>query len=200
MKILIAYPKELINKRYFLSKLGNILKNQSDFTFNIYSDPNGYIQEEWSGLKNTILKGKNRGHARAAVDSSTHAIIFWDGIEFCDLIYFCNIKKTPLRLINLKLTKVCNKDRGEYFDTYIGRGTPWGNPFPIGENGDNRDDVIKKYRNYFNSEIISNEEKRRELLSLRGKILGCHCKPLACHGDVIAEYLNALDDNEINLV
>lgn len=194
MKILIAYPKELINKEFFFLKVEHILKNQENFTFNIYSDPNGYIQERWGDLNNTILKGKSRSHSRAAVDSSTHAIVFWDGIDFSDIIYFCKINKTPIRVITIRLTKVSNKDQGEYFDTYIGRGTPWGNPFPIGENGNNREAVIEKYRNYFNSEIITNEEKRKQLLSLRGKILGCHCKPLACHGDVIAEYLNSLED------
>ena len=34
-------------------------------------------------------------------------------------------------------------------------------------------------------------EYRRRIEGLRGKTLMCFCKPLACHGDVIAEYLNA---------
>ncbi|TBV87515.1 DUF4326 domain-containing protein, partial [Citrobacter freundii] len=30
----------------------------------------------------------------------------------------------------------------------------------------------------------------------KGKILGCHCKPYPCHGDVLARFLNELDDGE----
>ncbi len=26
--------------------------------------------------------------------------------------------------------------------------------------------------------------------------VGCHCKPEACHGDVIAEYLNSYEDDD----
>ncbi len=37
---------------------------------------------------------------------------------------------------------------------------------------------------------------KEDVLALKGKTLGCHCKPAACHGDVIAEYLNVLDDGE----
>ncbi|ASF45912.1 DUF4326 domain-containing protein [Methylovulum psychrotolerans] len=39
-------------------------------------------------------------------------------------------------------------------------------------------------------------KNERELLQLRGKVLGCHCKPAACHGDVLANYLNSLDDGK----
>lgn len=29
---------------------------------------------------------------------------------------------------------------------------------------------------------------------IRGKVIACHCKPAACHGDVLATYLNSQDD------
>jgi len=29
-----------------------------------------------------------------------------------------------------------------------------------------------------------------QLDNLQGKVLGCHCKPLACHGDILAELAN----------
>jgi len=35
------------------------------------------------------------------------------------------------------------------------------------------------------------EAARREL---RGKILGCHCKPKACHGDILAEIADSEPD------
>ena len=72
----------------------------------------------------------------------------------------------------------------EPYDIYIGRGTKWGNPFVIGRDG-NREEVIELYRKYAanNPEIISS------LYELRGKRLGCSCKPQLCHGDVLIEML-----------
>lgn len=69
-------------------------------------------------------------------------------------------------------------------DVYIGRGSKWGNPYRIGVHG-SRDAVIAKYRDY----LESNEHLKRSLPELRGKNLVCYCKPKACHGDVLMEYL-----------
>lgn len=78
---------------------------------------------------------------------------------------------------------VVNKYK-EDFDIYIGRGSKWGNPFPIsGENS--REKVIDEYRFYLWSQIKSGEVTTDDLLSLNGKRLGCFCKPKPCHGDVI---------------
>ena len=72
----------------------------------------------------------------------------------------------------------------EYYNVYIGRGSKWGNPFVIGKHG-TRDEVIEKYKMY----ILSKPELLEHLPELRGKILGCWCKPNACHGDVLVELL-----------
>ncbi|QBC45689.1 hypothetical protein C1H71_09295 [Iodobacter fluviatilis] len=104
--------------------------------------------------------------------------------------------KISNRIIAVEVTEVANKDVGDKYDVYIGRGTPWGNPFPIGEDGMSREDVINKYRLYFEKEILTDPIKRKNILSLKGKILGCHCKPLPCHGDVIAEYLNTFKGDD----
>ena len=70
----------------------------------------------------------------------------------------------------------------ESYDVYIGRPSKWGNPFRIGADGTRRD-VIEKYRAWI--------AKRLDLLTslheLKGKRLGCFCKPQPCHGDVLAE-------------
>ena len=70
------------------------------------------------------------------------------------------------------------------FDIYIGRPSKWGNPFTIGKDG-TREEVIEKYRDWLTEDmkVMAREE-------LRGKILGCWCSPLACHGDVLAESAN----------
>lgn len=73
----------------------------------------------------------------------------------------------------------CKKDR---FDIYIGRPSSWGNPFKIGRDGD-RAEVLDKYRNWLKQQPVLLEKARTEL---KGKILGCWCKPATCHGDVLA--------------
>lgn len=74
----------------------------------------------------------------------------------------------------------------EQFDVYIGRPGFWGNPFVIGKDG-NRAEVIAKYRRWLMERPDRIERAKREL---RGKVLGCFCAPLACHGDVLAEVAN----------
>lgn len=74
---------------------------------------------------------------------------------------------------------------------YIGRkgGGEFGNPYILGKDGD-RAEVLAMYRAWFNFMLAAGEGFREKIEALRGKVLVCHCKPLACHGDVIAEYLN----------
>jgi O-acetyl-ADP-ribose deacetylase (regulator of RNase III) len=70
------------------------------------------------------------------------------------------------------------------YDVYIGRPSKWGNPFRIGPDG-NRKEVIEKYRAW----IAEQPELLKSLPELKGKRLGCYCKPLACHGDVLADLI-----------
>jgi len=118
--------------------------------------------------------------------------VFWGGQDLTDIVYFARLLKKSTRIIPLRITTVRNQTKEE-FDISIGRGGPWGNPFKIGHGpgGLTREEVIDKYRDYFEQEILTDPEKHAALLSLRGYRLGCFCKPLACHGDVIASYLNS---------
>lgn len=83
--------------------------------------------------------------------------------------------------------------RAEPYDVYIGRrgrdeDGDFGNPFRLGVDG-SRPEVIEKFRQHFIARL-KDPEYRRRVEGLRGQRLGCFCKPAACHGDVIAEYLN----------
>lgn len=80
---------------------------------------------------------------------------------------------------------VVNKYKEDY-DVYIGRGSPWGNPFKIGSDA-TREEVIEKYKLYLWEQIKSGKVTKQMLLELKGKRLGCFCKPQACHGDVIVK-------------
>ena len=72
----------------------------------------------------------------------------------------------------------CKKQQ---FDVYIGRPGKWGNPFVIGKDG-TRSEVIARYEAWLKTQ----PELLAGLHQLQGKVLGCWCSPLPCHGDVLA--------------
>jgi len=72
--------------------------------------------------------------------------------------------------------------RNSQYHVFIGRGSPWGNPFHIGKDG-TRAEVIEKYREW----LMTQPELLKQIPSLRGRTLGCYCKPFACHGDILVE-------------
>lgn len=82
------------------------------------------------------------------------------------------------------------------YDVYIGRPSIWGNPFVIGKDG-TRDQVIDKYEQY----LLSNEKLMSQIHKLKGKILGCFCRPaFKCHGDILVKYANQNESNESKLL
>ncbi len=85
---------------------------------------------------------------------------------------------------------VVNCKTGQY-DALIDRTTIFGNPFKVGQYG--REGCIKKFETYFYRRIERDPEWRTQILAQLGggKRLGCHCKPLDCHGDIYADWLNA---------
>ena len=64
----------------------------------------------------------------------------------------------------------------------------FGNPFPLEEYG--REGCIAMFRDYFYKRIEEDAEFRKAVLSLKGKRIGCFCKPLNCHGDIYKEWLD----------
>ena len=89
----------------------------------------------------------------------------------------------------------------EHFDVYIGRAGRGedgylSNPFRIGQ-GTSREDAVKRFHGYFADRIERDSEFKRRVLALKGKKLGCFCKPKACHGDVIADWLNKMEEKEV---
>lgn len=94
-------------------------------------------------------------------------------------------------------TIVVNK-RFEEWDVYIGRPTQWGNPFSHLETSvakykvATREEAVDRYREWI---MAPEQSELRQLAKklLKGKRLGCWCKPLACHGDVLKEIADASD-------
>lgn len=64
-----------------------------------------------------------------------------------------------------------------------------GNPFPVKTYG--RKECIALFAIYFHERIKTDEEFRKAVLALKGKRLGCFCKPLDCHGDIVKDWLDA---------
>lgn len=155
----------------------------------------GVESKPWSNL--TALR---KSEIRSALNDVDHLLLFWDGRSFTDLLFEARLRNIPTKVIPIQVTEVVNKERDNDFDAYIGRGTLWGNPFQVGqqEGQFERYEAIEKYKEYFEKKILGDASMRRGLFGLRGMRIACHCKPLACHGDVIAGYLNSLDPDDID--
>ena len=78
-------------------------------------------------------------------------------------------------------------------DVYIGRSTQrggwnlpqslWHNPFSVNKLG--REEALRQYEIY----VRNNPLLMAQLGTLRGKVLGCWCKPEPCHGDILLKLL-----------
>lgn len=93
----------------------------------------------------------------------------------------------------------------EPYDVNIGRPSKWGNPYSHKEGTlakykvATREEAVRKYREY----IYTRQDLLNDLHELKGKVLGCWCKPLLCHGDILIELISIFcaeegeDENEI---
>lgn len=80
---------------------------------------------------------------------------------------------------------VVNIRKTDRYDVLITRATMWGNPFVITPDCSRRE-AIAQYEEY----LTSRPDLMVVVPTLRGKILGCWCAPLPCHGDVLARLAN----------
>ena len=87
--------------------------------------------------------------------------------------------------------KVVHCKKEPYY-VYIGRPSKWGNPFSYKPNTlakykvKNREESIQAYEKW----IKTQPQLMKDLHELKGKVLGCWCKPLPCHGDVLLKLAN----------
>lgn len=116
-------------------------------------------------------------------------------------------KRPPVtRIVSVK-KKMLNhqgyKDLEEWLvdpnHVYIGRdmthyvpgavGSKWQNPFKLDDQG--RDVCTEKYKQYLLNDQTKYDGKTllESIEELRGKTLGCWCKPEQCHGDVLVQIL-----------
>lgn len=105
------------------------------------------------------------------------------------------------------MTSVVNLYKEQY-DVYIGRSGKgrdgyFGNPIRVDEVCDVCGDVhhssgetLHCFEAYFNDRIMNDDAFKLRVIELRGKRLGCFCKPKKCHGDIIVRYLDTENHND----
>lgn len=65
----------------------------------------------------------------------------------------------------------------------------WSNPYKIGKDG-TREEVVKKYETYMKDKLNKDKQLVNQLKELKGKTLGCWCKPDLCHGDILLKLID----------
>ena len=200
-RVLILYPKEFACFPKFERKVCKILSRMESFEIVYFDDPREFIAHKFE--KDRRCEGLRKVND---MENVTNCIIFDDGEVFPSERAEIERRRIPYRYIKIKITRVINiKKEPKYANLrstptyeYIGRGSDWGNPYSMfddsGEGFEEREEVIRKYRYDFERGFL--KRSKDDALALAGKRLGCFCKPWPCHGDVIAEYLNAYDDGE----
>lgn len=195
--ILILYPKEFNSQSKFDRKVSNIVKNLDEYSIYYVKDFNSFIENYANDTQASINHIDSIDYSKI-----THAIVFDDGEEFLKELELINNHQIPKRVIKIKITRVINiKDDKSYSDDsnkyeYIGRGSYWGNPYSMFDSeNDDREDVLRKFEYDFSQDLFLNK-KKDEVYKLAGKRLGCFCKPKACHGDILANFLNSYDDGK----
>lgn len=128
------------------------------------------------------------------------------------LLTACTSEKSDNSITMDAGTVVVNLAHSDY-DVYIGRGMEhhthmmadkmqpgaegWlGNPHPIGWCDcccvyHSRAECIEAFRKDFLQKIEADVRFRECVLTLRGKRLGCYCKPEDCHGDIIKAWIDS---------
>lgn len=204
MKLFIFYPEIFNVQSKFNRKIGNILKNVTNFDLYCFHDDNGFIS---NFINENFPLTQIQTISELSDVEITHCIFFDDDEEFWlknkSYIIENNIN---YRYIKIKITRVINVDKETQYKglkstasfEYIGRGSYWGNPYSMYDYSDideenSRDEVIRKFKYDFDYDKFLKKEKK-EVYKLAGKRLGCFCKPEKCHGDVLADFLNSWDD------
>jgi hypothetical protein len=86
--------------------------------------------------------------------------------------------------------------RHSAYDVLIDRSTRWGNPFSHQKGTKakflvaTRTEAIEKYEAW----IKTQPHLMAALPELKNKVLGCHCVPFRCHGEVLVRLANGEGD------
>lgn len=174
-----------------------------------YAKEKGYQLSQFPADWNRNKKAAGYIRNAQMADYADALIAFWDGASrgtkhMIDLGKEKGLKVKVSRYgnvdkvndTNLKLSSECKvvHSKKEGYDIYIGRPSKWGNPFThkSGTNAEyvlpTRDEAVQAYREWITEG--GGKHLLNDLHELKGKTLGCWCKPQSCHGDILAELVN----------
>ena len=105
----------------------------------------------------------------------SRAIPFYSEAEFFELIWLTKV----VNIKNLNFTEWQKQPNS----VFIGRPSPWGNPYKVHAYG--RAKCIAMYEDY----VRSSPDLMARLQQLVNMELGCGCKPLPCHGDILLKIM-----------
>jgi Domain of unknown function (DUF4326) len=75
---------------------------------------------------------------------------------------------------------------------YVGRPTPWGNPFVVGKDVATAAEAVARYRQWLVDTAAGQALAARARRELGGKDVACWCRlDQPCHGDVLLALANA---------
>lgn len=200
--LLVLIPQEFQSYSKFERKLLKICSNFDEYSIIYNSDSSSELLKKF---KNSDSKCTDLNYVENyQLAQFTHAIIFKDDQIFSEETNYVKSLKIPLRVIQIKITRVINIDietkykkikKNDNYE-YIGRGSNWGNPYSMTTHSlEDRNHVINLFKYDFDKDNLL-KAKKAEVYTLAGKRLGCYCKPFPCHGDIIANFLNEWDDGE----
>uniref|UniRef100_A0A6C0C8E1 DUF4326 domain-containing protein n=1 Tax=viral metagenome TaxID=1070528 RepID=A0A6C0C8E1_9ZZZZ len=119
------------------------------------------------------------------------------------------MEETTIVNVKVAFIRPTYKNLSEWMDdpnnVYIGRAgivfidgkrfprksSEWCNPFKITKDL-TRASSLRKYRKHL-IQMLEDEDCLERFRALRGKNLGCWCKPTQCHGDIIIKLLDEIE-------
>lgn len=148
---------------------------------------------EYRGLNNEVIKNTLDSSSIDIINISNETI-FFIALSICLVIIF-NFYfkyKSNIKTVNMEKT---TKD----YET-VDRTTPLGNPFKL--KNFPLITSIKSYKGYLNYKVYVEKDKAiiDQLNNLyrkskEGKLnLGCHCKPMPCHSNIIAKFVRNMKE------
>lgn len=112
---------------------------------------------------------------------------------FANLCVLLTIEENEKRK---KMVVHCKKEK---FDVYIGRGGMFGNPYTHLEGKTlakykvaSRNEAVEAYEPYARERMKNDEEFKKAVAGLWGKVVGCFCTPLRCHGEILVRLADEL--------
>ena len=120
----------------------------------------------------------NKAEAQARAIEASNRAESQQSTELADII--ARLKNGETIIVNMR-DDIARALDAQGLLTRIDRGTPWGNPFLLDDDGD-RDTVIASYRDHY---LPHKPSLINKLPTLKGRALGCWCAPLPCHGDAL---------------